>query len=68
MNNEFIKPPAEELTDLPVPLEVTKARAAKVAVKAAAKAKAARKGKTVLIINGDNDIHFEDDQSVLVFM
>ena len=68
MNNEFIKPPAEELTDLPVPLEVAKARAAKVAAKAAAKAKAARKGKTVLIINGDNDIHFEDDQSVLVFM
>ena len=68
MNNEFIKPPAEELTDLPVPLEVAKAKAAKVAAKAAAKAKAARKGKTVLIINGDNDIHFEDDQSVLVFM
>jgi len=68
MNNEFIEPPAEELTDLPVPLEVAKARAAKVAAKAAAKAKVTRKGKTVLIINGDNDIHFEDDQSVLVFM
>jgi hypothetical protein len=58
------EPPAGELTDKPIPLEVTKVKAAKVAAKVAA----LRKGKTVLIINGDNDIHYEDDQSVATFM
>jgi hypothetical protein len=67
MNEEFAKPPTEELTKKPVPLEVAKAKAAKVAAKVAAKAAAARKGKTILIINGDNDIHSEDDQSVQMF-
>lgn len=68
MNENFAKPPDEELTKKPVQPEVAKAKAAKVAAKAAAKAAVARKGKSVLIINGDNDIHFEDDQSVLSFM
>ena len=58
------EPPAEELTDQPIPLEVAKAKAAKVAARVAA----LRKGKTVLIINGDNNLHYEDDQSVLTFM
>ncbi len=62
------EPPAEELTDQPIPLEVAKAKAAKVAARVATRAAALRKGKTVLIINGDNDIHYEDDQSVLTFM
>lgn len=57
-------PPAKELTDKPIPPEVAKVKAAKVAAKVAA----LRKGKTVLIINGDNDIHYEDDQSVQTFM
>ncbi len=61
MNNEFPKPPAEELTDKPVHPEVAKAKAAKVA------AKAALSKKSVLIINGDNDYKFEDDQSVPTF-
>ena len=62
------EPPAEELTDKPIPLEVAKAKAAKVSAKVSAKAAVLRKGKTVLIINGDNNIHYEDDQSVLTFM
>jgi hypothetical protein len=64
MNNEFPKPPAEEVTDKPVRPEVVKAKAAKVAaVKAALPKK-----PTVLIINDDNDIYFEDDQSVYTFL
>lgn len=62
------EPPKEELTDQPIPLEVANAKAAKVAARVAARAAALRKGKTVLIINGDNNIHYEDDQSVLTFM
>lgn len=64
MNNEFPIPPPEELTDRPVRPEGGKARIAKVA---AAKA-ALTKKPTVLIINDDNDIYFEDDQSVYTFL
>lgn len=48
--SESLKPPAGELTDNPVPPEVARARAAKVA-------KAALSKKSVLIIKGDNDIY-----------
>ncbi len=63
-DNEFSKPPAKELTDKPVPSEVTKAKTAKVKAKAAA----LQEKPAVLIIIGDNDIHFGDDQSVPAFM
>lgn len=53
---EFPKPPAEELTDKPVSPKVAKAAAK------------APKKPTVLIINDDNDIYFEDDQSVYTFL
>lgn len=66
MNNEFPKPPAEELTDNSVSPKVAKAKVAKVA--AAKAALAAESRKVVLIINDDNDINFEDDQSVPTFM
>jgi len=66
MNNGFPKPPAEELTDKPVPSKIAKAKAAKVA--AAKAALAAESRKSVLIINDDNDINSEDDQSVPIFM
>lgn len=59
--NELLKPPAEELTDRPVPQEFARAKAAKIA-------KTTESKKSVLIINGDNDIYFEDDQSVPMFM
>jgi hypothetical protein len=62
MNGKSVKPPKEELTDKPIQPEVAKAKAARVAAKAAS-----RKGKTVLIINGDNAVHLENDQSVLTF-
>jgi hypothetical protein len=64
MNNEFPIPPPEELTDRPVGKEVVKSREAKVAAFKAA----LPKKPTVLIINDDNDIYFEDDQSVYTFM
>jgi hypothetical protein len=64
MNEEFAKPPKGELTNRPIHPEAAKAKAARVAAKAAASGN----GKTVLIINDDNSIHYEDDQSVLTFM
>lgn len=64
MNNEFLQPPAKELTDKPVPQKIAKSKTAKVAAKAAA----LEKKSAVLIIIGDNDIHFGDDQSVPAFM
>lgn len=64
MNNQFPKPPREELTDKPVRQEVAKARTARVAAANAA----LPKKPTVLIINDDNDIYFEDDQSVYTFL
>jgi hypothetical protein len=58
------EPPADELSNNPIPPEVARIKAAKVA----AKVEASGKEKTILIINCDNDIHYEDDQSVLTFM
>ncbi len=63
-NNEFIKPPAEELTDRSIPSELTKVRADRVTAKVAA----LQKKPAVLIVINDNDIYFEDDQSVSTFM
>jgi len=62
MNNEF-KPLEGEVTDKPVPSEVVKAKAARVAAK-----RALPKKSTVLIIIDDNDIYFEDDQSASTFL
>jgi hypothetical protein len=64
MNNEYPIPPPEELTDISVRPEVYKSRTAKVAASKAA----STKKPTVLIINDDNDIYFEDDQSVYTFL
>ncbi len=61
-------PPEEELTYQSIPSELAEIKAAKVAARLAKRAAATKKGKTVLIINGDNDIHYEDDQSVLTFI
>ncbi len=63
-DDEFPKPPAEELTDKPVPSKEAKAKATKVAARAAT----LEKKPAVLIVIGDNDIHFGDDQSVPAFM
>ncbi len=63
MNSESIKPPAEELTNKSVPPEVTEAKVDK----AAARVAAAQKKPAVLIVIDDNDIYFEDDQSVSTF-
>jgi len=57
MNKEFEVPPAGEVTDEPAP-----------ARKEAKPALAAAQIKSVLIIQDDNDIYFEDDQSVPTFM
>ncbi len=56
MNNKLLEPPAEELTDTPAP------------ARKVARAALAAPRKSVLIINYDNSIHYEDDQSVLTFM
>lgn len=58
-NESFNKPPAEELTNEPIPQNIARA---KVAVKAALPT------KSVLIIIDDNDVHFGDDQSAQTFM
>ncbi len=55
ISDESLDPPAGELTDKPVPPAI-----ARVAEATASK-------KSVLIINSDNDIYFEDDQSVFTF-
>ncbi len=64
INSESLKPPSEELTDRPVPPAVVKAKA----VKIARVAEAAASKKSVLIINGNNDIYSDDDQSVPTFL
>ncbi len=64
MNNEFLEPPEEELTNEPVPKEMARSKMAN----ATAKAAALQKKPAVLIVIGDNDIHFGDDQSVPAFM
>ncbi len=53
MNNEFVEPPAGELTKRPAP--------------ARKMGRAALPKKSVLIISGDNDYKFYDDQSVPTF-
>ncbi len=55
--NKEMGPPKEERTNKPAP-------ALKIGIAAAA----AKQKKSVLIINDDNDIYFEDDQSVPTFM
>jgi len=63
VSDEYPKPPAGERTDKPISSEISKIKASRVAARASS-----LKKPSVLIINDDNDIYFEDDQSVYTFL